>query len=561
MQIIVIDDDMPTVDVIKNAVNWEKFGIDKVHTAYNIATAKDIFANNPVSLAICDIEMPMGSGLDLIKWAREEKYDAEFIFLTSHEKFDYARQAIEYNASGYVVKPFNADRMEAELITAIHKIHEKENSQKASQYEEWYSGNLTYVEASFWTDLLLQRILADRDAIGKEAEHRRLEVTADLNYKIILIASGNVSLIEENWGKNATGRYEEELQKVVIELGNGQIPPGRCISYHVKNMLYTAIILEEDNDDEEDENLHDAVVDGELSKNAQARAMELDIGEFCEKIIETAGEKLKNTVTIYISNPYEIEKLSSARVHLEELDKNNVASKGKVFRENDEIVMSSEKGHMLDQDEIRLLLNEKKKKELLNLLKFSMESLAAKKLLDAAALNEIRQDLLQTVYVYLHSKEIQATQLLANETAENLERASTESLMNMVRWQVFFISKTIDYVSEVEQSDSIVQRAKNFIHEHYMEEISRTEVAAVVFLTPEYMAKMFKKEEGVSLKQYISDYRVQKAKELLSNPSVRISDVAANVGFDNFSYFSTVFKKTTGYTPGEFHAMTTGSGE
>ena len=229
--------------------------------------------------------------------------------------------------------------------------------------------------------------------------------------------------------------------------------------------------------------------------------------------------------------------------------------------ENDEIVMSSEKGHMLDQDEIRLLLNEKKKKELLNLLKFSMESLAAKKLLDAAALNEIRQDLLQTVYVYLHSKEIQATQLFANETAENLERASTESLMNMVRWQVFFISNTIDYVSEVEQSDSIVQRAKNFIHEHYMEEISRTEVAAVVFLTPEYMAKMFKKEEGVSIKQYISDYRIQKAKELLSSPSVRISDVAADVGFDNFSYFSTVFKKTTGYTPGEFHAMTMDQGD
>ncbi len=556
MEILVIDDDMPTVDVIKNAVNWEKFGIEKVHTAYNISSAKEIFANNPVSLAICDIEMPMGSGLDLIKWAREEKYDAEFIFLTSHEKFDYARQAIEYNASGYVVKPFNADRMEAELNTAIQKIREKENSQKASQYEEWYSGNLTYVEESFWTDLLLQRIIADREIIRKESEHRRLDINADISYRIILIASGNMSLIEENWGKNGTGQYEEELQKTVADLSGGEISAGRCINYHVKNMLYTAIILEEYSGDEDDNGIKDDEIE-----SAGFDKTEFDIGDVCGKIIETSQEKLKNTVTIYISNLYAIENLSSARVHLEELDKNNVASKGKVFRENDEIVMSSEKGHMLDQEEIRLLLNEKKKKELLNLLKFSMESLASKKMLDAAALNDIRQDLLQTVYVYLHSKEIQATQLFAGETAENLERASTESLMNMVRWQVFLISKTIDYVSEVEQSDSIVQKAKNFIHEHYMEEISRTEVAAVVYLTPEYMAKMFKKEEGVSIKQYISDYRVQKAKELLSNPSVRISDVATNVGFDNFSYFSTVFKKTTGYTPGEFHAMTTGAGE
>jgi two-component system response regulator YesN len=71
------------------------------------------------------------------------------------------------------------------------------------------------------------------------------------------------------------------------------------------------------------------------------------------------------------------------------------------------------------------------------------------------------------------------------------------------------------------------------------------------------MAKMFKKETGISLKQYISDYRISVAKELLSRPGARISDVACEVGFDNFSYFSTVFKKTTGYTPNEYQAMAT----
>ena len=539
MEIIVIDDDMPTVEVITGAINWNKFGIEEVHTAYNISTAKGIFENNPISIAICDIEMPMGSGLDLIKWVRDNGYEAEFIFLTSHEKFDYARQAIEYNASGYVVKPFNADRMEAELTTAIQRIREKENSQRASQFEEWYSGNLTYVEAGFWNDLLFQRILADREVIEKEAAHRRLTINSGSEYRIILIASGNISLIEEKWGKDRVGLYEEELTGAVTRLGEGRVTANRCISYHVKNMSYTAVIM-------------DSVED--------ASEMETVLS-LCNDITASVKDRLNNVVTVYISNSYEIEELCSARSHLEELDKNNVASKGKVFRENDEIVMSSDKGHMLDQEEIRLLLNEKKKKELLNLLKFSMENLAAQKKLDAAALNEIRQDLLQIVYVYLHGKEIQATQLFANDAAENLERQATDSLMNMMRWQVFLISQTIDYVSEVEQSDSIVQRAKNFIHEHYMEEISRTEVAAIVYLTPEYMAKMFKKETGVSLKQYISDYRVQKAKELLSSPTARISDVAANVGFDNFSYFSTVFKKTTGYTPGEFHTMTTGKTE
>jgi two-component system response regulator YesN len=187
-----------------------------------------------------------------------------------------------------------------------------------------------------------------------------------------------------------------------------------------------------------------------------------------------------------------------------------------------------------------------------------MENLAAAKKLDAAALTEIKQDLLQIVFVYLHSKEIQATQLFANETSESLARQSTDSLMNMMRWQVYIISTTLDYVSEVEASDSIVSRAKAFVHEHYKEDISRTEIAESVYLTPEYMAKMFKKETGISLKQYITDFRIDKAKELLSRADVRISDVATEVGFDNFSYFSTVFKKNTGLTPNEYHNQTNG---
>jgi two-component system response regulator YesN len=256
-----------------------------------------------------------------------------------------------------------------------------------------------------------------------------------------------------------------------------------------------------------------------------------------------------------------VEQLYEARIHIEELDRNNVASKGRIFHENDEIVMASDQEHILDQEQIRLLLNEKKKKELLNLLKFSMESLASQKKLAASTLTIIKQELLQIVFVYLSSKGIMATQLFANESSVLMESQATDSLMNMMRFQVHLISSTIDYVSEVEQSDSIVQRAKNYVHEHYAEDISRTEIAESVFLTPEYMAKMFKKETGVSLKQYISDYRVKVAKELLASPGVRISDVASEVGFDNFSYFSTVFKKTTGYTPNEYHAMTTGQNE
>ncbi|MBO6197839.1 MAG: helix-turn-helix domain-containing protein [Butyrivibrio sp.] len=531
MDAIVIDDDISTVEVISQNVDWDKFHIDKVHTAYNIMTAKKLFEENDIGIAICDIEMPMGSGLDLLKWARQENIEAEFIFLTSHEKFDYAKTALEYRASGYVVKPFNADRMEAELLSALQKLKEREEIKKASQLDEWYAGSLEYVEGSFWDDVLQQRIHADRDEIKKEIEARKLNINTDRTGVLYLVSSGNLEQIRENLGGDAMGQYENKITAFIAGRLKDMVPMGRIINYHVKNLVYTAIICDDVTD----------TID--------------------QKFIDDAEKELENTITIYISNPCYIEQLYDARLHIEELDRNNVASKGRIFHENDLIVMASDQEHILDQEQIRLLLNEKKKKELLNLLKFSMESLANQKKLSASTLTIIKQELLQSVFVYLHSKGIMASQLFANESSVLLESQATDSLMNMMRFQVHLISSTIDYVSEVEQSDSIVQRAKNYVHQHYAEDISRTEIAESVFLTPEYMAKMFKKETGISLKQYISDYRVSIAKELLSKPSARVSDVAAEVGFDNFSYFSTVFKKTTGYTPGEYHSMTTGQNE
>ena len=119
--------------------------------------------------------------------------------------------------------------------------------------------------------------------------------------------------------------------------------------------------------------------------------------------------------------------------HLEELDRNNVASKGHCFEEDDEIVLHMADGHILNQERIKELLAGGRTRELLNLLKFSMESLAAEKRLDAAALSKIRQELLQIVYVYLYSCQIQATRLFANEAAETLERRATDSVMDMMR--------------------------------------------------------------------------------------------------------------------------------
>ena len=85
-----------------------------------------------------------------------------------------------------------------------------------------------------------------------------------------------------------------------------------------------------------------------------------------------------------------------------------------------------------------------------------------------------------------------------------------------------------------------------------MENISRNEVAEEFCMTPEYLSKMYKKKTGMRIQDYINENRISQAKRLLENPDMSVSDVAVAVGMDNFSYFSTLFRKYTGMTPVEY---------
>ncbi|MCF0127000.1 MAG: response regulator, partial [Pseudobutyrivibrio sp.] len=99
MRVLIVDDDIATVNVIEQKVDWQKLGITEVFTAYNIARAREIIGQRDVDIIISDIEMPQGTGIDLLSWYRKNNYEGEFLLLTCHESFDYASHAIKLQAS------------------------------------------------------------------------------------------------------------------------------------------------------------------------------------------------------------------------------------------------------------------------------------------------------------------------------------------------------------------------------------------------------------------------------------------------------------------------------
>jgi AraC-like DNA-binding protein len=113
----------------------------------------------------------------------------------------------------------------------------------------------------------------------------------------------------------------------------------------------------------------------------------------------------------------------------------------------------------------------------------------------------------------------------------------------------------------VQQENSeppVIRRAKEFINEHQTEDLTLGQVAKAVNTSTFYFCKMFKKATGINFTDYLSRVRIEKSKNLLLNPNLRVSEIAFEVGFQSLTHFNRVFKKILGQSPTEYRAKLLG---
>lgn len=119
MNLLIVDDELLEVTVIEQMIDRKKFGIVEVYHAYRMNQAIDILAHHSISILLTDIEMPGGSGLQLIEWVRSKNLDIVPILLSCHAKFEYAQQALMLQVREYLLKPIQKEDLEKALSLAI----------------------------------------------------------------------------------------------------------------------------------------------------------------------------------------------------------------------------------------------------------------------------------------------------------------------------------------------------------------------------------------------------------------------------------------------------------
>jgi two-component system response regulator YesN len=128
---------------------------------------------------------------------------------------------------------------------------------------------------------------------------------------------------------------------------------------------------------------------------------------------------------------------------------------------------------------------------------------------------------------------------------------SVEGLTSWLARVIDRFAKMVFDLREIKHAD-VIFRAIRYIKKHYTRKISLEEVAEQAFLSPAYFSKIFKEEMGCGFSSYLNTMRVDRSKDFLRNKSIPLIDVAGMVGFEDQSYFTRVFKKNTGLTPGKY---------
>lgn len=134
MKLLMINDEILTVETMKTDISWKQYGIDEVFTAYDVEAAKACIREHPIDLMLCDIEMPGENGISMLRWIRENKREIECIFLTCHASFEYAKEAIHLGCQDYILIPAKYEDIGAAVLKVVNRIKAQREALRYMEY-------------------------------------------------------------------------------------------------------------------------------------------------------------------------------------------------------------------------------------------------------------------------------------------------------------------------------------------------------------------------------------------------------------------------------------------
>lgn len=535
-RVLIVDDQYFALLGLQQGVNWSALQVEDVCLAENVDQAIACLEQQTVDLLICDIEMPGRSGLELLAWVKQYSPGTLTIMLTCHADFEYAQRAIHHGAFHYLLKPVDYGELMKVASTALAEINKQKEQQQFEalirDYRRKWEHQLPLLVERFWQDILSQRAAPALESLQISANTYDLDLQPDDRYFIALLGL-------EQWKENLSARDETIMEYALRNLAEELLLSG-----------LEGTVLQ----DQIGHNLAVIYVRGDLN------AVRHTLKQNCQTFLDTCERLLHCSLSVYISPGVLLPEILSAYTYVTEREQGNLNRSRQVFGPDDSAYAKDK-----PLDALPLAAPIHLFGEWATILELGeLEELERRVTLWFVNIgpdrwtSELHRQLIHGILFILHTV-LAKKGLSAHASAELKTLMDKENYpkhsASLQNWAMDCLGAALRLLQTSHNvSSATVTKIRQYIRSRLSEEITRDELAAHVYLNPAYLSRLFKKETGLSMSDVIIQERLQKAKQLLEETELKITDIAERVGYTSLGSFSNLFKRMVGVTPQHYRA-------
>ncbi|MCR5771469.1 MAG: response regulator [Butyrivibrio sp.] len=527
---IMIVDDMPIfLEYLKGCIDWNSYGFEICCEAHDGKEALEMLDQYYPDVVLTDITMPYINGLELAEKITADYKDISVILITGNNEFEYARKAVKIGVCDYIVKPFEKE----ELIMSLLKLQDNIGKAVENTLEEPEKDNL---EEKLKALIYAGVGQLDEDEIksyslfydNEEKAKKALESSMETGFLVGLVKFDFTKLTEKtritledfmNWEKLIAKMLED---KIDIE--------GSFKVFHDYENNIVVIMRFDDNSQ------LDSFKGYEFSDIIDVIKSQLGIN--CAIGLAKAGNirSIKSTyenLMVFLNN-------KSSGQFYDIRNSENSLMNGSL----DAILRLNKDLETLQEDDVESVIN-----DLWNNIKTGNSQNDSSGTFDVMNLLSSAISILMTNII---SNGFSIEKIYGESFSPEKYLAFEEGPEKMKEKVIYLYKKRIEFEKAKKNSKTydVASTAKKYIEENFSNSsLSISDISEKLCVNQTYLRKMFKSQMDMTLSEYITQYRMQEAKKLITTTDEKLSVVAEKVGFSDVSYFSNVFKKYYGISP------------
>lgn len=518
-KVVIVDDEIWIRRGLIQSIPWDRFGLRLVGEAGDGEEAHTIALAEKPDLLFLDMRMPGLDGKQLLGMLHRDLPDLLTIVVSGYSDFEYTKEAIRHKAFEYLLKPVKKDELVSVLEKAVAEMNRQEMEKRNGQYDS----------KEDWLQRIVYHAVTDLDERENEEE-------------ILLPEGWNVGETYVMVGQRDTFRDGCEPCKLVQQLReqldrnkpflfggewNFAVTTAAEINWEFVIAIVGERLLQEEMN--------------KLCQIVQRMLKQIEIGSY------SLGISLKKKDTHHLRRAY----LEAGQA----LKKKMLGVSGTVL--------------LADNDMIKQRVNYPQEKENAFLLALQMGNKEGAmqefdKLFAVISEASMTVDHLQrSAFLLVHSidKQLRGTENQLEEICGKNPQMFTEmiqhrndaaSVKRIFDEEIIPAVLTYYKCSREKQGKKIVRIIQNMIENNYDQPLSLHQIAESHYMNTDYVSRLFKKTTGHNFVDYMTDFRINKSKELMRLSTYKNYEIAQMVGYEDYRYFSQIFKKKTGMTIGKY---------